>query len=54
MDTSNILFISGGAFVGLDKIVKNRLKKNTIGFESDKKEKISHKIIFLKIFRQKI
>ncbi len=37
MDTSNILFISGGAFVGLDKIVKSRLKKNLIGFDSDKK-----------------
>ncbi len=36
MDTSNILFISGGAFVGLDKIVRNRLKKNIIGFESSK------------------
>lgn len=35
MDTSNILFISGGAFVGLDKIVKNRLKKNMIGFDAD-------------------
>jgi len=40
MDTSNILFISGGAFVGLDKIVKNRLKKNIIGFDSDKKNKV--------------
>ena len=39
MDTSNILFISGGAFVGLDKIVKNRLKKNIIGFESSKRKK---------------
>ncbi len=39
MDTSNILFISGGAFVGLDKIVKNRLKKNIIGFDSDKNNK---------------
>lgn len=38
MDTSNILFISGGAFVGLDNIIKNRLKKNIIGFDSDKKK----------------
>ena len=38
IDTSNILFICGGAFVGLDKIVENRIKKNsgsgTIGFGS--------------------
>ncbi len=38
MDTSNILFISGGAFVGLDKIVINRMKKNIIGFGSDSKK----------------
>ncbi len=32
MDTSNILFICGGTFVGLDKIVSQRLGKQTIGF----------------------
>ena len=32
VDTSNILFICGGAFVGLDKIVAERRGKNTIGF----------------------
>lgn len=32
IDTSNILFILGGAFVGLDKIVEERLEKNAIGF----------------------
>ncbi len=37
IDTSNILFIAGGAFVGLDKIIKHRLKKNVIGFNSDPK-----------------
>lgn len=37
IDTKNILFISGGAFVGLDKIIKSRMKKNVIGFNSDKK-----------------
>ncbi len=36
MDTTNILFISGGAFIGLDKIIKSRLKKNLIGFDSNK------------------
>lgn len=34
VDTSNILFICGGAFVGLDKIVENRLGKRAIGFGS--------------------
>ena len=34
INTKNILFISGGAFVGLDKIIKSRLKKNVIGFNS--------------------
>lgn len=42
IDTSKILFICGGAFVGLSKIIDNRLqKKNRIGFGSeisDKKE----------------
>lgn len=34
IDTTNILFIAGGAFVGLDKIIKRRMKKNVIGFEN--------------------
>lgn len=33
MDTSNILFICGGAFVGLDKIMKERTKNHSVGFE---------------------
>ncbi len=32
VDTTNILFICGGAFVGLDKIVKNRIGAKTLGF----------------------
>ncbi|HOM99182.1 MAG TPA: ATP-dependent Clp protease ATP-binding subunit ClpX, partial [Acidobacteriota bacterium] len=32
IDTTNILFICGGAFVGLDKIIKRRLGRNDIGF----------------------
>ena len=34
IDTKNILFIAGGAFVGLDKLIAQRLKKNEIGFNS--------------------
>ena len=39
VDTKNILFICGGAFVGLDKIIERRLNKSTLGFVSkDKKD----------------
>jgi len=33
VDTSNILFIAGGAFVGLDKIVQRRVGKQVLGFQ---------------------
>jgi ATP-dependent Clp protease ATP-binding subunit ClpX len=32
VDTTNILFIAGGAFIGLDNIVNKRIKGTTIGF----------------------
>ena len=35
VDTTNILFIVGGAFVGLDKTIATRLSKKTIGFHSE-------------------
>ena len=35
IDTSNILFICGGAFDGLERIIRNRTNKNAIGFRSD-------------------
>ena len=35
IDTSNILFICGGAFAGLDKIIANRGKGTSIGFGAD-------------------
>ena len=35
IDTSNILFIVGGAFDGLETIVSKRLGENTIGFKTD-------------------
>lgn len=34
IDTTNILFIAGGAFVGLDNIIKNRAYGSSIGFNS--------------------
>ena len=34
LDTSNILFLVGGAFVGLDKIIERRLGKQSLGFNA--------------------
>ena len=42
MDTSNILFICGGAFVGLDKIMSEKNAKTTLGFESETKQKMKN------------
>lgn len=36
IDTKNILFICGGAFAGIEDIIKKRVKGNTIGFETSK------------------
>ena len=38
VNTENILFIVGGAFVGLEKIVARRLGKTSIGFVTDQKD----------------
>ena len=35
IDTSNILFIAGGAFVGIEDIISNRIDGNSIGFNSN-------------------
>src|SRR3954463_6941844 len=39
VDTTNILFICGGAFVGLEKVVGRRVGKKTLGFKSGDGEK---------------
>ena len=39
VDTTNILFICGGAFVGLDQIIKRRVGQSTIGFGADIKSR---------------
>lgn len=39
VDTKNILFIAGGAFVGLENVIKNRTQGTTIGFGADVKSK---------------
>ncbi len=48
IDTTNILFICGGAFVGLDKIIEKRISDSTLGFGSgvkSKEEKDSYEYI---------
>jgi ATP-dependent Clp protease ATP-binding subunit ClpX len=35
IDTTNILFICGGAFVGLEKVIERRVGKKTLGFKAD-------------------
>jgi ATP-dependent Clp protease ATP-binding subunit ClpX len=44
IDTSNILFICGGAFTGLDKIIENRITKRSIGFGADIKGKADRNV----------
>ncbi|NIO04560.1 MAG: ATP-dependent Clp protease ATP-binding subunit ClpX [Proteobacteria bacterium] len=43
IDTTNILFVCGGAFVGLDKIVEQRVGGKTMGFGVDVKGKLEQK-----------
>ncbi|SDZ77082.1 ATP-dependent Clp protease ATP-binding subunit ClpX [Microbulbifer marinus] len=42
VDTSNILFICGGAFAGLDKVIRDRSEKGGIGFGAEVKSKDSN------------
>ncbi|MBR5968940.1 MAG: ATP-dependent Clp protease ATP-binding subunit ClpX [Lachnospiraceae bacterium] len=44
IDTSNILFICGGAFDGLDKIVEARLDRSSIGFNAEIADKTEREI----------
>jgi ATP-dependent Clp protease ATP-binding subunit ClpX len=44
INTANILFICGGTFGGLEKIIEKRLNKNSIGFVSHKIQKRTEKI----------
>jgi ATP-dependent Clp protease ATP-binding subunit ClpX len=43
VDTSNILFICGGAFAGLDKVIRERSEKGGIGFGAEVKSKSESK-----------
>ncbi len=44
IDTTNILFICGGAFAGLDKIINNRMDKRSMGFHAEVQGKEEKKV----------
>jgi ATP-dependent Clp protease ATP-binding subunit ClpX len=44
IDTKNILFICGGAFDGIDRIIENRLDKRTLGFGAEIQSKKSRNV----------
>ncbi|MGJ8689336.1 MAG: ATP-dependent Clp protease ATP-binding subunit ClpX [Gammaproteobacteria bacterium] len=45
VDTANILFICGGAFAGLDKIIRDRSEKSGIGFSAEVRSKdLEHRV----------
>jgi ATP-dependent Clp protease ATP-binding subunit ClpX len=46
IDTSNILFICGGAFDGLDKIIKSRISIQTVGFKTVERKSMDDSHIF--------
>jgi ATP-dependent Clp protease ATP-binding subunit ClpX len=50
IDTTNILFICGGAFDGLEKVIQNRSEKSGIGFGASVKSKSERKVS--EVFRE--
>lgn len=44
IDTTNILFIVGGAFEGLDRIIRGRSERSGIGFGAEVKSKVDHNV----------
>jgi ATP-dependent Clp protease ATP-binding subunit ClpX len=54
IDTTQILFICGGTFVGLENIVKKRLGKKMIGFDSELSGRIDEKTEYSDIINQVI
>jgi len=47
VNTENILFICGGAFVGIDRVIKNRLNTRPIGFSKSKMDEVEEQENFL-------
>ncbi len=54
MDTSNILFICGGTFVGLENIIKKRLGRKMIGFGAELSGEISGQADLTRVLEQVI
>jgi ATP-dependent Clp protease ATP-binding subunit ClpX len=54
IDTAQILFICGGTFVGLENIIKKRLGKKMIGFDSEMAGKIDDKTEYSNLLEQVI
>jgi ATP-dependent Clp protease ATP-binding subunit ClpX len=48
VDTKNILFICGGAFEGLEKLIAQRMKKNTIGFTAESSDNVEVNLELMK------
>ncbi|MFC1739000.1 ATP-dependent Clp protease ATP-binding subunit ClpX [Planctomycetota bacterium] len=54
LDTTQILFICGGTFIGLENIIKKRLGKKMIGFDSEMVEQPDEKSEYSKLIQQVI
>jgi ATP-dependent Clp protease ATP-binding subunit ClpX len=54
VDTSNILFICGGAFVGLEKVVERRIGRKTLGFRTGQKAEADAKSVEKQALLQKV
>lgn len=56
IDTTNILFICGGAFAGLEHIINARVGKKNLGFGADirRKEEVDNEAVFVKVLPEDI
>ncbi|WP_443682045.1 ATP-dependent Clp protease ATP-binding subunit ClpX [Phascolarctobacterium succinatutens] len=56
IDTTNILFICGGAFAGLEHIINARVGKKNLGFGADirRKEEVNNEAVFAKVLPEDI
>lgn len=56
IDTTNILFICGGAFAGLEHIINSRVGKKNLGFGADirRKEEVDNEAVFAKVLPEDI
>ncbi len=54
IDTSNILFICGGSFEGLDKVIEQRLGRRSVGFRNDEKQTVEQDKVEKRLMLQKV